>query len=353
MKKILAMIMALVLMLSLCACGAKTEAPAPAPAPAETPAETPAEAPAEEVTWPEYPVSLVVAASAGGGTDLCARVMAEELSTYGGASFGVVNQTEGSGVVAYEQVLSSDPEACDTLLYYLSGMYLTHASGSIDMHPIEDYETVFCATLGTSCYLVSNKNAPYQTFEELVEYTHEHPGEVKIGNAVAAGTGTLLIGHIENETGIEWSMVAAESDSVAIGQVIGGNLDLYIVNQSTANSYLSAGEVNVLACVNDRSEVASDILKAVPTLEDLGYTNSQIKNNFIVLAPKGADPAVYEKMNEWFNKAMLSDRVQADFAERSVSYNPVGDLETTQAFCKACYDDMANLWQGYLEKYGG
>ena len=115
MKKILAMIMALVLMLSLCACGAKTEAPAPAPAPAETPAETPAEAPAEEVTWPEYPVSLVVAASAGGGTDLCARVMAEELSTYGGASFGVVNQTEGSGVVAYEQVLSSDPEACDTL----------------------------------------------------------------------------------------------------------------------------------------------------------------------------------------------------------------------------------------------
>ena len=55
-----------------------------------------------EVKWPTTPVSLIVAAKAGGGNDLTARALLEGLADYG--NFGVVNNTDGAGAVAFEQV---------------------------------------------------------------------------------------------------------------------------------------------------------------------------------------------------------------------------------------------------------
>ena len=337
MKKLISFVLALTLLLSLTACGEANQKPGNNEG---------------EVTWPQYPVTLYCAASAGGGTDLAARVMAEELSTYGSSSFGVVNLTDGGGVVAYETVKNSDSEVCDEMIFYLSGIYVTYLAGAMNINPVDDFVTVFCATNDTSYYMVTRPDAPWDDFASLLAYTKEHPGEVTIGTPSAACLTTLQISYLEEQTGINWKIVAAESDSVAIGQVIGGNLDLYLTNQSTTQSYYEAGEIKVLCNIHGHNESASDLLNSVPSLADLGYEDCTIKNNFTVLAPKGADEKVYAKMNEWFVKAFASERVQSDFAARNVMYTSVGDLETTLSVCNDTMAELSGLWDSYIQKYG-
>ena len=351
MKRILALALSLAMAISLTACGSKEETPA-APA-ASTPAvSAPAASTPEDVAWPTENVTLVVSAAAGGGTDLTARAMANVMSSYSSASFGVENKTEGGGVPGWEEVRTSDPEVCDQLVFWLTGMYMNYLSGMIDIHPVEDFVTVWSAASGNDYFLVANKNAPYDTLEELVAYTHEHPGEITIGSPPNSMT-TLWISHMEEQTGIEWSVVAAETDAVAIGNVMGGTMDLYLTNQGTTDQYYAADEVKVLCNIHGDTTIGSEKLLAVPTLEELGFENTNIKNNFIVLAPKGADQAVYEKMNQYFQDAFHSDEFKADMEKRSASYIEVGDFATTQTTIASIWENFSGLWDAYMAKQGG
>lgn len=347
MKRFFALTLALALTFSLTACGSKDkELEAIASAPTASSAVGP-----EEVAWPTGNITLVVSAAAGGGTDLTARALASVMNTYGEANFGVENKTEGGGVPGWEEVRTSDPEVCDELVFWLTGMYMNYLSGMVDIHPVDDFVTVWSAATGSDYFLVANKNAPYDTLEELIAYTHEHPGEITIGSPPNSMT-TLWISHMEEQTGIEWSVVAAETDAIAIGNVMGGTMDLYLTNQGTTDNYYAADEVKVLCNIHGDSTTASEKLLNVPTLEELGYENTSIKNNFIVLAPKGADQAVYEKMNRYFQDAFHSEEYQADCKKRGVQDIEVGDFATTQKTIASIWEDFSNLWDAYMAKQG-
>ena len=155
MKKLFALILALAMILSMAACGASEPAPAP-----EAPAAPEAEAPAEvtEVKWPTSAVQLVCAYAAGGGTDICCRTMAETLSAHG--NFGVVNNTDGGGIIGWEQVRTSDPEECNQLIFALNSMFLSYLSGVSDIHPLEDIQPVFAMDSDMAYYVVVIRTLP-------------------------------------------------------------------------------------------------------------------------------------------------------------------------------------------------
>ena len=89
MKKYLALVLALSTVLALCACGAKpAEAPAAEAPAAEAPA---AEAPAAEGWTPDGPVTMIVAYKAGNGTDVTARILAQNAEKYVGQTIVIEN----------------------------------------------------------------------------------------------------------------------------------------------------------------------------------------------------------------------------------------------------------------------
>lgn len=330
MKKQIAMILAFVMVFALCAGGMS------------------ASAAADEVKWPNTPVQLVVAYAAGGGTDLTARTIAEALGEYG--NFAVVNNTDGGGVIGWEQVRTSDPEICDQLIFALNSMFITYLSGVSDINPMEDIQPVFAIDGNLAYFVVVNKDAPYDTLDEMIAYGKEHPGELTLGAGAPGSTMTVLTSQFIESTGLDCSLVATSgSDADAVAMVMGGNMSLYLTNQTTTQNYLEAGEIKVLASVLPISEKASEIIRDIPTLEDLGYKNCTMGTVFIVWAPVGADEAVYVKINELFNEALGSEKVQEAFAERGNDYVSFGDLNETIEKLQDAYADCENAWNSVAQ----
>ena len=358
MKKFFALFLAMAMIVSMfAACGgsaapAATQPKADAPA-ADAPAADAPAAPAApaEVKWPESSVQLVCAYAAGGGTDIICRTLAEGLAKYG--NFGVVNLTDGGGVVGWEQVRTSDPKVCDQLIFALNSMFLSYLSGVSDIHPMEDIVPVFGMVSGNTNFVVVNKNAPYNTLEELIEYGKANPGKLTLGAGAPGSTMTIYTAQFIDSTGLDCRLAATSgSDSEAVAMVMGGNLDIYLCNQATTLTYLEAGEVKVLAGVKNISDKAPDILKAIPSLEDLGYENVKMGASIIVWAPKGADAGVYEKMNELFTNAFNDPEIVAAFAERGSDYTPYGNLAETQAALVDEYAACEAAWNDYMASQG-
>ena len=340
MKKIIALLLATIMVLSLAACGAKE--------PTEAPAEATETA---EVQWPTTAVQLVVAYAAGGGTDLTARTLAEALGANG--NFGVVNMTDGGGVIGWEQVRSSDPAICDQLIFALNSMFVTYLSEVSDINPMTDIQPVFAMDSNTAYFVVVNKDAPYNTLEEMLAYGKDHPGELTLGAGAPGSTMTILTGQFIKSTGLDCTLVATNgSDADAVAMVMGGNMSCYLTNQTTTQNYLEAGEVKVLASVLPISDKSVDIIKAIPTLEDLGYENCTMGTTFIVWAPIGAADGVYEMINEQFNAALATETVQASLAERGCDYVSYGNLEETCTRLQSDYAAAESAWNDYLASQG-
>ncbi len=294
-----------------------------------------------EVKWPTTPVSLIVAAKAGGGNDLTARALLEGLADYG--NFGVVNNTDGAGAVAFEQVKSTDPKLVNNLLYYNSGIYTAYWTGVTDINPIEDLTPIFTMTnTSTSYYLIVPKNSPFNTLEDLVNYAKEHPGELKCGANIGDLAHTY-IGSAQKILGIDWSYASTGSDADRIGLIMGNNLDVTAINAVQLQQYYDADEVKVLCCIHNRSALVNEKLGAVPTLEELGYENVPLLISHVVFGPKDMDEAVARKINEIFNDVTSREGFIKTMAEMTATYESAGDLEACRAAMEADFNTFGEV----------
>lgn len=357
MKRVFALLLALGMIVSMFAGCGKEETAAPAEtkaaAPAETKAAAPAEtaAPAAEVQWPQSAVQLVCAYAAGGGTDICCRTLAETLSAYG--NFGVVNNTDGGGVVGWEQVRTSNPETCDQLIFALNSMFLSYLSGVSDINPLTDIQPVFAMDSDMAYFVVVNKDAPYNTLDEMIEYGKANPGKLTLGAGAPGSTMTIMTSQFLSSTGLDCRLAATSgADADAVAMVMGGNLDIYLTNQNTTITYLEADEIKVLAAIHPVSPNAVDVIKDIPTLEDLGYENVKMGTTFIVWAPVGGETALYEKINEMFTQAYNDPKTQEAFAARGDGHILYGNLEETNAKLAESYAACESAWNDYMASQG-
>lgn len=338
MKKYFALVLALLISVSLAACGDKAEKTPAASASSTSSASTAV----EEAVWPNGNISMIVSAAAGGGTDVAARQMLDALSDFG--NFAVINNTDGGGVVAWEEVKAADP-SCEKILFFNPGLLSSYVTGLTDVNPVEDIVPVWAITNANSYYIIVSKDSPFNTLEELVEYAKANPGKLNFGVQMG-DMEHVMAGCVQKTLGVDWNYVAAGSDADRVSLLIGGNLDVTICAQSQTQSYYDADEIKVLCSTLRRSSVANEKLQAVPLLSELGYENTTIAGGLAVWAPAGASDAVYEKINEAFNAAISDPEVVELMAASGSVVTTVGNYqeaaqyinEMFEAYKEACSD---------------
>ena len=327
MKKLMALILSLAMAATLAGCGGSTTESA------ESGGDTEQES--SGGGWPQSSVTLTVSAGAGGGTDICARMLLEKLGDYG--NFVVQNDTDGGGAAGWERVKAGDPETCSELIFYNTGLYVSYVTGLTDINPVEDLIPVVCMPTGASQYICVPKDSPFNTIQDLVDYALENPGELQCGVELGS-LSHIYLGLCQQTLGIEWTYVSTGSDNDRITLLMGNNIDVTTINQATAQSYYESGDIKVLVAEQGRSEIASDKMKEVPTLEEAGFENVDVNTELIVWAPAGADDATYAAIFDAFKAAIEDEDVQAKLQEGGSDYYcPYNSWEE-------CYDNsVANL----------
>ncbi len=330
MKKILALALAAAMSLTLVACGgSKTPA-------ASGSASSGGSSSAETVDFPgNKQVSLIVPYSAGGASDTVARIYASELEQSLGTSIVVSNVTGASGAIGLEQVRNSNPDGY-TIAYMPVESTMLKALGFTDLST-DDFRFIGRAMTIPAAVTV-RADAPWDTFEDFVNYAKEHPGEIQVGNSGTGSIWHIAAASIEKECGVQFTHVPFDGAAPAVAALLGGNIQAVTVSPSEVKNNVDSGDFKVLCVLGEsRSSVVPD----VPTAQELGIDITiQGWGGFAV--PKDTPQAVIDILEKASETAINSDSVKKTLADRGYehAYLSGSDLDQKASEELAYYSEL-------------
>jgi len=271
--------------------------------------------------YPNRPIKLIVADSAGGAPDLLARIVAQKLSENIGQPVVVDNRAGAGGVVGAEIAAKSAPDGY-TLLLTTTAIYaiLPNLHRSLPYDPVKDFVPISRIATASNVLVVNNA-LPAKNIEELIKLAKERPGAL---NYASAGTGTPahLAGEMLNLLAdIKVVHVPYKGAAPALTDVIAGNAQYIITSPIAAGAHMTGGRVRALATTGAERNPG---LPNLPTIAETvpGY---EITQTWGIVAPAGTPPEVTGRLNAEIVKVMsqhdMKDKVLATGA------TPVGDSQ--------------------------
>lgn len=241
---------------------------------------------ADMSNYPSRTITFIVNRAAGGSTDMIARAVANSIQKDKGITTAVVNYDGGDGLIGVNEVMNAAPDGytfgiigCTEIPNMLAN-FEEAAFTADDIYPV-------CQLASKSRILVCAPNSPFKTLDDLKEYALANPGEV---TCAVAGSNTIYLAEIlEQELGIELTVINAGSGNDAFTMVLGGHSDIAIIG---SNFYKNA-QVENLAILGDSMPVEDLGEGFAPTFISQGVNFTDTAFNY-VFAPKGT-PEEYIK----------------------------------------------------------
>ena len=245
-------------------------------------------------TWPAKPIRLIVPLAPGATADIIARIYADELGKALGQNIVVDNKTGAGGTIATAEASRAAPDGYTVILIsqgtvvFNIGLYPKPG-----YDPTKDFDSVALAG-SVSNVLVLHPDNPAKTVADVVAQAKEKPGEYTYSSG---GTGTshhmsaLLF---ERDTGVKMQHVPYRTTPAGIMGVANGEVKMGFFNTPTVVGLIKSGKLKAIAIT---SEQRSELLPEVPTMVEQGI-KGHVFNTWMGFAmPKGAPPAVVDKLN--------------------------------------------------------
>lgn len=278
-------------------------------------------------------IDVYVPAKAGGGTDVMARSLSNQISKVAGTTMVILNNVDGNGVVALETVRNARPDG-KTILQFHTTMIIQSAMGKYKYNILDDFTVIGAARnpVESGYILLVPPSAPYNNAKEFVEYAKKNPGKLLTG-IQTGGSSHLMVAMFEKAAGIKLRAVEAGSDTEKLTALAGNNINAAFVNPNQAKQYVEAGKLKALGSYpSDEKGVRTVILPQVPSLAEQGYAVEFDTVSFI-LGPKGMDKALVARLHEQYKAAALDKSVDALLAKAGMQlrfYEPEEALKKIQ-----------------------
>ncbi len=222
-------------------------------------------APAQTLNYPKENITFIIPFGAGGGTDITGRIFAQYLEKEIGTTIVIKNTTGGGGVVGFKEGATAKPDGY-TMLLTTSSLQLHKYTAEV-CQPYD--ELIHIANYSFDpCCLVVPADAPYNTLEEFVAYSLEHPGELTCTNSGTGAIWNVCALQFQDLVGANWIHVPYNSGNEAAVAVAGGHADFAVLQSTEPMSLVDAGELKYLAVATKERE---ESLPDVPTFIEQGY----------------------------------------------------------------------------------
>jgi tripartite-type tricarboxylate transporter receptor subunit TctC len=251
--------------------------------------------------YPNKPITLVVAFSAGGNNDLRARQLGVPVGATLGQSIIVENKPGASGNIGHDFVARAKPDGY-TLGIGAMGPLAVNPSvyPKMTFDPAKDFVPVVLIEKAP-LVLVTRTDKPYKSVKDAITAAKAKPKSLSLGNAGNGGAHHLSAELFEDATGVEVLHVPYKGGGPAANALLSGEIDMMFEQTYAALPSIQAGKVRALAVTSDKRLPS---LPEVPTMAELGYPQVTVSNWLGVIAPKGTPQAVVKKVNDAFNKAL-------------------------------------------------
>jgi len=254
---------------------------------------------AQAQSYPTKPIEMVVPTSAGSGTDVIARAIADivQRNKFLPQHFVVQNRVGGQSVIAYNyfKTKRGDPY----VVLAATGTILTMAHRPDVNIGLDNYTPIALFAIDPQSIMVG-ADTPYKTVKDLVEAARRDPGSVVAAVTSPQGTGRMVLWLLEKAVpGLKFKFVTFKGGGEAVTSVAGGHTHFTTENLSEGLAMVQAKKLRVLAVTSDkRLSAAPD----VPTLTEAGYP-IQVGTLRGFVMPAGVPKEAAEVMATAFERA--------------------------------------------------
>lgn len=251
-------------------------------------------------TFPDRALKLVVPQPPGGGFDLVGRVTADKLGQVLGQSVIVENRSGTGTLVGTDAVAKAAPDGYTLLVGALPNIVLNVGLyPKLPYDPEKDFALVGMA-VSFGYALVARKDLPQKDFKSLIAFAAANPEKMTYASG-GRGTGQhIAMAVAANIAGVKMNHVPYRGAQAAYQDILGGRVDVFFDNVSTALPLIDDGRVDVLATSGKKRHPR---LPNVPTLIEAGLAYD-IESWFGVFAPSGTPPPVLAKLREAMSKVV-------------------------------------------------
>jgi tripartite-type tricarboxylate transporter receptor subunit TctC len=286
---------------------------------------------AQPAKYPDRPIRMVVGFTAGGGTDVVARILAQKISERLGQSVLVENRTGASGMIAGDLVAKSVPDGYTLMM----GTQTTFAVApalyrKTTLDPARDFSGIAMSAV-SPLVLVVHPAVPAQSVKDVIAMAKARPGGVNYGSG-GLGTSPHMSGELfQAVAGIKLAHVAYRGEAPAINDVIGGQIPFMFSNLSAIVGNVRAGQLRAVGVTSAKRAPA---LPDVPTLAESGLPGFEVETWFALVAPAGTPPDVRARLNAEIKRALALPDVKQRYVDLGMT---AGDStpESVDAYIKS------------------
>jgi putative tricarboxylic transport membrane protein len=233
---------------------------------------------------PTRPIEVVVHTGPGGGSDLLARgvaVMMEKEHLLP-VRMQVVNKPGGNGTVAAAYLAEKKGEP--HTLGFFTGVWLSTPLTSAEARvSLRDLTPIARLVLEPALIAVK-ADAPYKSVAELIAAAKRNPGQLKQSGGSVTSRDNVVRQQLQKVTGARWAFISFPGGGERIAALLGGHVNMMVIEPAEAREHIRAGNLRVLAQVNDRRLSG---FPNVPTLKEAGFDVPAVPQVRGVVAPPG------------------------------------------------------------------
>lgn len=288
--------------------------------------------------YPDKPIAVIVGYSAGGGTDVLARVVGKYLEKALGdeASVVVKNQPGAGGQIGFTSVAEAKPDG-----YTLGTFNLPAALAlTFDRHAAYDADSFdyIANVVHDPNTIVVSRNSPYHSLDELIEAARAKPGSLGVALASLGGNDHFSALLMEAAAGVDFNLIPFEGASMARTTLMGGHVAVGTMALSQTVGF--EDDLRVLAVLDDqRSSHAPD----VPTAKEQGY-DVEMGSYRGFVAPKGLPDALESRLEAAFRSLADNQDLRRELAAQGNSLDIVVGEEYRE-LAEAQSDIAGDLWK--------
>lgn len=298
--------------------------------------------PARAAEFPAGPIRFIVPFNAGGGTDVVARVVAEEMSKSLGQPVLVDNRPGAQGIVGTKAGAMAAPDG-QTITFVLQATLALNPSlyKATNYDPVKDFAPI--SQLSTAPYVVAvNPKLGVTDIKELIAKAKQAPGSVNYASGASASHLASLL--FQKTVGIKMTHIPYSGSGQALTDLLSGRIGVMLSSPVSVLPHIKSGALLALA-VTGPERIPS--LPGVPTVAELGYPGFDVSGWYGVAAPAGTDPAVIAKLNAAVAAALKQDGVRASLEKAGVE----GRSSTPQEF-QELIDAEITRWTALIKDEG-
>ncbi len=290
--------------------------------------------------YPDKPIRVIAAQSAGSSLDTIARIVTNKMSDALGQQLVIDNRGGAGGIIGIELAARAMPDGYTLLVGAPSSMIISiFTYRKLAFDTAKDFDPI-SMLVNAESVLAVNPGVPAKSVKELIALARSQPGKLNMSSAGIGSSSHLAGIMFTSLAGIDTVHVPYKGGGPMAAAVVGGEAQWVIAPAASLMGQIKAGRLRALAL---SSKQRSPLLPELPTIDEAGVPGYEYTSWNGVFVPKGTPRNIIKTLHATIQKVLAEPDVKQHFANQGLA--PLGSASPEEfgKFFRADFERITKL----------